>query len=152
MNVPLVAPASLLVLGAGSTADKGCLLVMCYYLHTFLLLQVQQLRQQEQGGQQSKPKRPRAVVLGPTRELTDQILQVAKSLCHHARFRSACVNGGVHTYCSRFAHEQTIQETMLAAPSVGSFYSCSLDSPLARLICMSKTWSFDPQLVFRIQQ
>lgn len=55
-----------------------------------------QLRQQEQGGQQSKPKRPRAVVLGPTRELTDQILQVAKSLCHHARFRSACVNGGAH--------------------------------------------------------
>ena len=56
--------------------------------------QVHKLRQQEQEGQQTKPKRPRALVLGPTRELTDQILQVAKSLCHHARFRSACVNGG----------------------------------------------------------
>ena len=34
------------------------------------------------------------LVLGPTRELTDQILQVAKSLSHFAKFRSACVNGG----------------------------------------------------------
>ena len=59
-----------------------------------LLLQVHKLRQQEQDGQQTKPRRPRALVLGPTRELTDQILQVAKSLSHHARFRSACVNGG----------------------------------------------------------
>lgn len=57
-------------------------------------LQVHKLRQQEQDGQQTKPRRPRALVLGPTRELTDQILQVAKSLSHHARFRSACVNGG----------------------------------------------------------
>ena len=61
--------------------------------------QVHKLREQEQHGQQSKPKRPRAVVLGPTRELTDQILQVAKSLCHHARFRSACVNGGASFFC-----------------------------------------------------
>ncbi len=57
-------------------------------------LQVHKLRQQEQDGQQTKPRHPRALVLGPTRELTDQILQVAKSLSHHARFRSACVNGG----------------------------------------------------------
>ena len=78
-------------------ADKTCMLLMLpQEHHDVLTLQVHQLRQQEQGGQQSKPKRPRAVVLGPTRELTDQILQVAKSLCHHARFRSACVNGGAH--------------------------------------------------------
>lgn len=80
-----------------SEADKPCMLLMLpQEHHDVLSLQVHQLRQQEQGGQQSKPKRPRAVVLGPTRELTDQILQVAKSLCHHARFRSACVNGGAH--------------------------------------------------------
>lgn len=42
----------------------------------------------------ARPKRPRALVLGPTRELTDQILGVAKMLSHHAKFRSACVNGG----------------------------------------------------------
>jgi hypothetical protein len=47
------------------------------------------------GAAQAKPKRPRAVILGPTRELTDQILSVAKSISHKAKFRSACVNGGV---------------------------------------------------------
>ena len=47
------------------------------------------------GAGQARPRRPRALVLGPTRELTDQILGVAKSISHHAKFRSACVNGGV---------------------------------------------------------
>ncbi len=58
--------------------------------------QVKLLRDAEKRGEaQAKPKRPRALVLGPTRELTDQILSVAKSISHHAKFRSACVNGGV---------------------------------------------------------
>ena len=57
--------------------------------------QVKLLKDAERrGDEQAKPKRPRALVLGPTRELTDQILGVAKSLSHHAKFRSACVNGG----------------------------------------------------------
>jgi superfamily II DNA/RNA helicase len=42
----------------------------------------------------AKPKRPRALVLGPTRELTDQILRVAKALAHTAKFRSGIANGG----------------------------------------------------------
>ncbi|EIE27092.1 DEAD-domain-containing protein [Coccomyxa subellipsoidea C-169] len=46
------------------------------------------------GSVQAKPKRPRAIILGPTRELTDQILSVAKSISHKAKFRSACINGG----------------------------------------------------------
>ena len=49
---------------------------------------------EEKGEERAKPKRPRAIVLGPTRELTDQILGVAKSMSHFAKFRSACVNGG----------------------------------------------------------
>eukprot|EP00894_Picocystis_sp_ML_P004568 jgi/Pico_ML_1/55085/g835.t1 len=32
--------------------------------------------------------------MGPTRELTHQVLQVAKSLGHHAKFRSAGISGG----------------------------------------------------------
>lgn len=40
---------------------------------------VQLLKEGEElQGAAAKPKRPRALVLGPTRELTDQILQVAK--------------------------------------------------------------------------
>ena len=58
-------------------------------------MQIEKLKQQEeQLGLSGKPKRPRAMVLGPTRELTDQILRVAKGLSHHAKFRAVCVNGG----------------------------------------------------------
>lgn len=58
-------------------------------------MQIKTLKAEEKSrGVAARPKRPRALVLGPTRELTDQILQVAKSLSHHARFRSACINGG----------------------------------------------------------
>ncbi|PWA89820.1 RNA helicase, DEAD-box type, Q motif protein [Artemisia annua] len=41
-----------------------------------------------------KPRRPRAVVLCPTRELCEQVFGVAKSISHHARFRSTMVSGG----------------------------------------------------------
>ncbi|KDO36627.1 hypothetical protein CISIN_1g047490mg, partial [Citrus sinensis] len=41
-----------------------------------------------------KPRRPRAVVLCPTRELSEQVFRVAKSISHHARFRSTMVSGG----------------------------------------------------------
>lgn len=58
------------------------------------LLAVHILKQAEAGGVVTKPRRPRALVLGPTRELTDQILGVCKTLSHQAKFRSACVNGG----------------------------------------------------------
>ena len=58
-------------------------------------LQVKKLKDSEdKEGLAARPKRPRALVLGPTRELTDQILGVAKLLSHHAKFRSACINGG----------------------------------------------------------
>ncbi|KAL8110474.1 hypothetical protein AgCh_026258 [Apium graveolens] len=41
-----------------------------------------------------KPRRPRAVVLCPTRELSEQVFRVAKSVSHHARFRCTMVSGG----------------------------------------------------------
>ncbi|XP_062502583.1 uncharacterized protein LOC134179663, partial [Corticium candelabrum] len=42
----------------------------------------------------SRIKRPRAVILVPSRELAIQVLAVAKSLCHHARFRPVGLFGG----------------------------------------------------------
>lgn len=56
------------------------------------LPQVHAIKAQEEQGFVPRPKRPRVLVLGPTRELTDQISQVAKRLCHTAKFRAACVN------------------------------------------------------------
>lgn len=40
-------------------------------------------------------KRPRALVLLPSRDLAAQVLSVAKSLCHVAKFRAVGLIGGV---------------------------------------------------------
>ncbi|KAB5557351.1 hypothetical protein DKX38_008260 [Salix brachista] len=61
----------------------------------YMLPLVQLLRRDEALlGRLMKPRRPRAVVLCPTRELTEQVFRVAKSIGHHARFRSTMVSGG----------------------------------------------------------
>jgi hypothetical protein len=39
----------------------------------------------------ARPKRPRALILGPTKELAEQIFRVAKGLAHHAKLRTTCV-------------------------------------------------------------
>ena len=55
----------------------------------YMLLLVQLLRGDEAlSGMLRKPRRSRAVVLCPTRELSEQVFRVAKSISHHARFRS----------------------------------------------------------------
>eukprot|EP00890_Picochlorum_soloecismus_P001414 jgi/Picsp_1/2273/NSC_05737-R1_protein len=41
-----------------------------------------------------KPRRPRALILGPTRELVEQIYGVSKSLSRIAKFRSVLLTGG----------------------------------------------------------
>ncbi len=77
-------------------------------------MQIQLLRDEEARlGVQTRPNRPRVLILGPTRELADQILRVAKSLSHYAAFRSACVTGGqaalMHLHGSRL-HECILLE------------------------------------------
>lgn len=61
----------------------------------YLLPLITALKAEERaGGPAARPGRPRALVLGPTRELTEQLLRVAKSLAHHEKFASTCVSGG----------------------------------------------------------
>ena len=40
-------------------------------------------------------RRPRALILLPSRDLAAQVLSVAKSLCHKARFRAVGLIGGI---------------------------------------------------------
>ena len=40
-------------------------------------------------------KRPRALILLPSRDLAAQVLSVAKSLCHVAKFRAVGLIGGI---------------------------------------------------------
>ena len=61
----------------------------------FLLPLVSRLKNDEIAlGIHARPKRPRAIVLAPTRELAAQLLGVAKGLSRHAKFSSVGALGG----------------------------------------------------------
>lgn len=86
VGVPAVLSGTSVVLGSHTGSGKTL---------AYLLPLVQLLRHDEATlGMSLKPRRPRAVVLCPTRELTEQVFRVAKSISHHARFRSTMVSGG----------------------------------------------------------
>lgn len=85
-GIPAVLDGKSVVLGSHTGSGKTL---------AYMLPLVQLLRHEEaQLGMLMKPRRPRAVVLCPTRELSEQVFRVAKSISHHARFRSTMVSGG----------------------------------------------------------
>lgn len=86
IGIPAVLEGKSVVLGSHTGSGKTL---------TYMLPIVQLLKREEDiSGIQMKPRRPRAVVLCPTRELSEQVFRVAKSISHHARFRSTMVSGG----------------------------------------------------------
>lgn len=60
----------------------------------YMLPAIQGLLLQEQNGYERSVKRPRCLVLVPTRELARQVLSVVKSLSHYAKVSSCVVLGG----------------------------------------------------------
>ncbi|KAL4565921.1 hypothetical protein LXL04_030027 [Taraxacum kok-saghyz] len=86
LGIPAVIDEKSVVLGSHTGSGKTL---------AYLLPLVQLLRQDEAlNGMAMKPRRPRAVVLCPTRELCEQVFGVAKAISHHARFRATMVSGG----------------------------------------------------------
>ncbi|XP_047256856.1 DEAD-box ATP-dependent RNA helicase 39 isoform X2 [Capsicum annuum] len=86
IGIPAVIQGKSVVLGSHTGSGK----TLAYMLPIVQLLR----RDEELDGMLMKPRRPRAVVLCPTRELCEQVFRVAKSISHHARFRSTMVSGG----------------------------------------------------------
>ncbi|ERN03866.1 hypothetical protein AMTR_s00078p00161460 [Amborella trichopoda] len=85
-GVPAILEGKSVVLGSHTGSGKTL---------AYMLPLAQLLRQDEATfGMVMKPRRPRAVVLCPTRELSEQVFRVAKSISHHARFRSIMISGG----------------------------------------------------------
>lgn len=86
IGIPAILDSRTVVLGSHTGSGKTL---------AYMLPLVQLLRRDEALlGRLMKPRRPRAVVLCPTRELSEQVFRVAKSIGHHARFRSTMVSGG----------------------------------------------------------
>ncbi|KAL3513982.1 hypothetical protein ACH5RR_026699 [Cinchona calisaya] len=86
IGIPAVLAEKSVVLGSHTGSGKTL---------AYMLPLVQLLRRDEAlNGILMRPRRPRAVVLCPTRELCEQVYRVAKSISHHARFRSTMVSGG----------------------------------------------------------
>ncbi|KAJ0240963.1 DEAD-box ATP-dependent RNA helicase 39 [Hirschfeldia incana] len=86
IGIPAVMERKSVVLGSHTGSGKTL---------AYLLPIVQLMREDEASlGKITKPRRPRTVVLCPTRELSEQVYRVAKSVSHHARFRSILVSGG----------------------------------------------------------
>ncbi|GMH17052.1 hypothetical protein Nepgr_018893 [Nepenthes gracilis] len=86
MGIRAVLEGKSVVLGSHTGSGK----TLAYMLPIVQLLR----RDEENSGILMKPRRPRAVVLCPTRELSEQVFRVAKSISHHARFRSTMISGG----------------------------------------------------------
>ncbi|GAU26800.1 hypothetical protein TSUD_289050 [Trifolium subterraneum] len=86
IGIPAILDGKSVVLGSHTGSGK----TLAYLLPLIQLLR----RDEELNGIVLKPKRPRAVVLCPTRELSEQVFRVAKSISHHARFRCTMVSGG----------------------------------------------------------
>lgn len=86
LGIPEILQGKSLVLGSHTGSGK----TLAYMLPLAQLLR----RDESLSGMVIKPRRPRAVVLCPTRELSEQVFHVAKSISHHARFRSRMVSGG----------------------------------------------------------
>uniref|UniRef100_A0A1J3FSH0 DEAD-box ATP-dependent RNA helicase 39 n=1 Tax=Noccaea caerulescens TaxID=107243 RepID=A0A1J3FSH0_NOCCA len=86
IGIPAVMERKSVVLGSHTGSGKTL---------AYLLPIVQLMREDEASlGKITKPRRPRTVVLCPTRELSEQVYRVAKSVSHHARFRCTLVSGG----------------------------------------------------------
>lgn len=63
-----------------------------------------------------KPKRPRAVILAPTRELVEQIVHVIKSLSHGIKISSASLVGGEDAGKQRRKLESSPIDILVATP------------------------------------
>ena len=87
----------------------------------FLLPTLQQLRQQEIAQpllrQASDKCRPRAIVLAPTRDLTSQIGEAAKSLAHQFRVRVRTAEGGSRIKTNISTLETRGADLLVATPA-----------------------------------
>eukprot|EP01114_Cavostelium_apophysatum_P020500 TRINITY_DN6890_c0_g1_i1.p1 TRINITY_DN6890_c0_g1~~TRINITY_DN6890_c0_g1_i1.p1 ORF type:complete len:524 (-),score=47.96 TRINITY_DN6890_c0_g1_i1:22-1593(-) len=83
---------------------------------SYLLPLAQILREEETLFKMTtRRSRPRALILLPNRELCDQVLEVAKQLCHHAKLRAVGLTGG-NSYSADNAKIKDGVDILVATP------------------------------------
>ena len=83
----------------------------------YVLPLVQQLKHQEMfENYERRPKRPRALILAPTRELAVQITAVVKTLSHAVKLSTQALVGGVNKGSQRKALENRPVDIVVATP------------------------------------
>mmetsp|Transcript_8362 Transcript_8362/g.12387 ORF Transcript_8362/g.12387 Transcript_8362/m.12387 type:complete len:604 (+) Transcript_8362:55-1866(+) len=75
-------------------AATGSGKTLAYLLPIIQSLKAEELLSTENVAAVRRPKRPRAIILAPTRELASQILAVLKQLSHHCKISSVGIIGG----------------------------------------------------------
>ncbi|VEU36591.1 unnamed protein product [Pseudo-nitzschia multistriata] len=84
---------------------------------SYVLPLVQQLKEQEMfEDYERRPKRPRVLILAPTRELALQITAVVKSLSHAVKLSTQALVGGVNKGSQRKAMENRPVDIVVATP------------------------------------
>jgi superfamily II DNA/RNA helicase len=84
---------------------------------SYVLPLVQQLKEQEMFESfERKPKRPRVLIMAPTRELAMQITSVVKSLSHAVKLSTQALVGGVNKGSQRKALENRPVDIVVATP------------------------------------
>ena len=81
----------------------------------YLLPIMQSMTLQEQRGYKRQEKRPRCLILVPTRELAKQVLSEIKSLSHFSKVSSAAVLGGEQYALQKKALSRTV-DIVVASP------------------------------------
>jgi len=83
----------------------------------YVLPLIQQLKHQEMfESYERRPKRPRVLILAPTRELATQITAVIKSLSHSVKLSTQALVGGVDKGTQRKALENRPVDVVVATP------------------------------------
>ena len=85
LAIPAVLGREDLIIGAQTGSGK----TLTYLVPTM------QIIKDDEAGSRARPRRPRGIVLLPTRELALQVHGVAKALSHHAKLSVQVVHGGV---------------------------------------------------------
>lgn len=107
--IPAIAGGANVIVGAVTGSGKSL---------AYLIPIIEKLKLQEElEGFVRKPKKPRALIFVPTRELGEQLLRVLKALSHHIKFRAVSLLGGRLSFVQQKKSLEECVDIVVCSPS-----------------------------------